>query len=159
MHTLLSKRGTSFVARSAGIAAIAATLLLAACGPSDIGKAKLKALPQGAKRDAVVATMGTGPLAPTTPADEPRIVNGFRHQVYITAGKQFEVLWYREAPGTLSDPIVRETDTPIVIEGDTLAGWGWKFFSPYAAQYNLPDPSHERARVDSIAKSQLPKKP
>ncbi len=138
------------------MAAVTATLMLAACGPSDVGQAKLKAIPEGSKRDAVVAAIGTGPLTPTNPADEPRIVNGFRHQVYITAGKQFEIIWYRDTPGTLSDPIVRETDTPVVIEGDTLVGWGWKFFSPYAAGLNLPDPSHDKARVDSIAKSQLP---
>lgn len=157
MHTLLSQRSYSKRSRWAGAAVAAATLMLAACAPSDIGKAKLKAIPEGSKREAVVGAMGTGPLAPTTVADEPRIVNGFRHQVYITAGQQFEIIWYREAPGMLSDPITRETDTPVVIQGDSLAGWGWKFFTPFAAKLNLPDPSHDKARVDSIAKSQIPK--
>lgn len=157
MNTLLSKRRNSLINRWAGVTAIAATLILAACG-SDVGSARLKSIPKSAQRDEAVRVMGTGPLAPTTPADEQRIVNGFRHQIYITAGMQFEILWYREAPGTLSDPITKETDTPIVVVGDTVAGWGWKFFTPFAGKYNLPNPTRDRERIDSIARSQIPKK-
>ena len=154
MHTPLSHRGQSRLSRWIGAAAIAATVFLAACGQSDVGKAKLKSIPPAARRDAVLAAMGTGPLAPTFPNEAPRIVNGFRRQMYITNGKTYEIFWYREEPGTVADPILKERETPVVMEGDTLAGWGWKFFSAYAATTHLPDPTQEKARLDSIYKAQ-----
>ncbi|MEP6833427.1 MAG: hypothetical protein ABJB74_08530 [Gemmatimonas sp.] len=134
------------------------TLVVAACGPSDLGASKLKALPKGATRDAVLAAMGTGPLSPTSPNQQPRIVNGFRHQVYLNlkGGSNYEFLWYREEPGTVDDPIIKARETPIVIVGDTMLGWGWKFFSEYAKQEHLPDPSQDKARLDSIFKANNP---
>lgn len=153
MHTLLSNRRHT-LSRWVGAAAIATTVFLAACGPSDVGSAKLKTIPKASRREAVLSGMGTGPLAPTQPTDVPRIVNGFRRQMYITNGKTYEIFWYREEPGTVNDPIVRERETPVVMEGDTLAGWGWKFFTPYAHSTHLPDPSQDKARLDSIYKAQ-----
>lgn len=159
MHTLLSNRRQSLLPRWIGTAVLATTVFLAACGPSDVGAAKLKGIPKASRRETVLGAMGNGPLAPTIPSDQPRIVNGFRRQMYITNGKTYEIFWYRDEPGTLADPIVRERETPVVMEGDTLAGWGWKFFTPYAAAAHLPDPSQEKARLDSIYKAQRVLKP
>lgn len=140
-----------------GAAALLTTLALAACGPSDVGASKLKSLPKGAPRASILAAMGTGPLSPTQPAEQIRIVNGFRYQRFITNGGQsYELLWYRDEPGTLADPILKTRETPIVVVGDTLVGWGWKFFTPYAKTIPLPDPSQDQARMDSIYKSQNP---
>lgn len=150
----MSYRRQSLTSRWLGAAALVTTLMLAACGPSDVGADKLKAIPKAARREAVLAGMGTGPLSPVTPAEQPRIVNGFRHQMYITNGKTYEIFWFRTEPGTVSDPILKERETPVVMEDDTLAGWGWKFFSPYAAKVPLPDPTQDKARLDSIVKSQ-----
>ena len=90
--------------------------------------------------------------------DAPRIVSGFRRQMFITGGKTYEVLWYREDPGSLNDAIVHEHETPILLQGDSLLGWGWKFFSAKAKEINLPDPSRDKERMDSIVKSQSPPK-
>ncbi|MEO7996790.1 MAG: hypothetical protein ABI852_05060 [Gemmatimonadaceae bacterium] len=154
MHTLLSYRRRASLTRWVGAAAVGATIFLAACGPSDVGSEKLKKIPAAARREAVLAAMGTGPLSPVTPSDQPRIVNGFRRQMYFTNGKTYEIFWYRSEPGTVADPIVKDRETPVVMEGDTLAGWGWKFFTPYAATTHLPDPTQDKARLDSIVKSQ-----
>lgn len=159
MHTPLSHSRRSQFSRWAGAITLTGSLLLAACGPSDIGASKLKPLHSGATRDQVLAAMGTGPLAPTKPADQPRIVNGFRRQMFITSGQAFEVFWYREEPGTVEDPILKERETPVLMVGDTLAGWGWKFYSPFAAKINLPDPTADQARLDSIYRSQNKGKP
>ncbi len=159
MHTSLSHSRPSRTSRWIVGAALLTTLALVACGPSDVGASKLKAIPKGAPRATILAAMGTGPLAPTKAADEPRIVNGFRHQRYITNGGQsYELFWYREEPGTVEDPILKNRETPIVVVGDTLVGWGWKFFTPYAKQERLPDPSQDQARLDSIAKAHEPVK-
>lgn len=159
MHTSLSNRRQSLLPRWVGIAALTTTVIFAACGPSDVGAAKLKAIPKASRRETVLAAMGNGPLVPTTPGDQPRIVNGFRRQMYITHGKTYEIFWYRDEAGTVADPILKERETPVVMEDDTLAGWGWKFFTPYAASAHLPDPSQEKARLDSIYKAQRIAKP
>lgn len=156
MHTLLSHRRITKPSRLVGAAALLTTLVLAACGPSDVGASRLKPLKTGAKRDAVLAAMGTGPLSPVDRSQEPRIVNGFRHNVYLANGGSYEILWYREEPGTVEDPILKTRETPIVIVADTMLGWGWKFYTPYAKQERLPDPSQDKARLDSIYKAQNP---
>lgn len=157
MNTPLSATRQPTVRRWISAGTISAALLLAACN-SDVGASRLKSIPNGAHRDAIVTAMGTGPLSPTSPADAPRIVNGFRRQMYITGGQTYEILWYREAPGSLADPIVKERETPIVVQNDTLLLWGWSKYSPFAAKLNLPDPTHDKERADSILKAQNPAK-
>ncbi|MCU0615722.1 MAG: hypothetical protein MUD17_01375 [Gemmatimonadaceae bacterium] len=125
-----------------------------------MGAARLKSLPTGAKRADVVSTMGSGPmgsgpLASSNPTDAPRLVNGFRRQAFMANGKIIEVLWYREEPGSLEDPILRESETPVVIEADTLVGWGWKFYPQYAADNRIPDPERDRRWKDSSDKAAL----
>ena len=156
MHTLLSHHRSKRASRWFSAAALVTTLAVAACGPSDVGASRLKAIPKGAKRPEILTAMGTGPLSPKSASEQPRIVNGFRHQMYITNGGGYEILWYREEPGTVEDPILKTRETPIVVVGDTLVGWGWKFFTPYAQQEHLPDPSRDKARLDSIYKAQNP---
>ena len=138
---------------------VAATItlgVLAACS-GDLGAAKLKGIPKGAKRDVVLSTMGTGPLTATSETDALRVVNGFRRQIFISQARQIEVLWYREQPGTLDDAISQETETPVVVEADTLVGWGWKFYSPFAVTMKLPDPVRDSIRLDSMVKASAPK--
>jgi hypothetical protein len=158
MHTLLSESRRPLLRKWVSVAVISAIVFVAACS-SDIGAAKLKSIPKGAKRDVVLAAMGTGPLAAATPVDAPRIVDGFRRQKYLTGGQTYEVLWYREEPGSLADPITKERETPIVIQGDTLLLWGWSKYTPFAAKLNLPDPTHDKARADSIQRLQNPGTP
>ena len=155
MHAFLSD---SAAARRAVRLTLAFTVLgftLTGCGPSDVGASRFKSLQPGADRSIVVSAMGSGPLASNVATDAPRLVNGHRRQAFLSNGRQFEVLWYREAPGSLSDPILRENETPIVIEADTLVGWGWKFYPNFAAQNNLPDPERDRRWQDSVNKAAL----
>ena len=160
MHTSLSAASLT-VARIAKpcriVGASLGLLALAACS-GDLGEAKLKTLPKGAKRDAVLGSLGTGPLVATRENDALRIVSGFRRQVFITQARQIEVVWYREEPGTLNDRITPKTETPVIIEADTLVGWGWKFYSPFAVTMKLPDPLRDSIRVDSMAKASAPPK-
>ncbi len=152
MHTSLSVVGAArrTVARATLLVGLG---LLAACGPSDVGASRLKSVEPGTNRAVVVAAMGNGPLASAVASDAPRLVNGFRRQAFITQGRNLEVLWYREAPGSLNDPIERRLETPIVIEADTLVGWGWKFYPQFAADNNLPDPERDRVWQDSVNKA------
>ena len=109
-------------------------------------------------RDSVLAVMGTGPLVGTG-VDTLRMAHGFRRQAFMVAGAQYEVLWYRDTPGTLDDPILKERETPLVIEDNKLKGLGWSFYDKLAQEKNLPNPSLSKQRLDSIVQSQQPKKP
>jgi len=130
-------------------------MFLAACGSSDVGASRLKSLKSGADRSLVVSAMGNGPLASNVAADAPRLVNGFRRQAFISNGQTIEVLWYRETPGSLNDPILKTEETPVVIQSDTLVGWGWKFYPQFAADHNIPDPEQDRKWQDSVDKAAL----
>lgn len=164
MHTYLSDMQRSAHTRSTRnprqvlqtIGAAALLSILAACG-GDLGEEKLKTIPPGANREAVLSTMGAGPLVATQEFDRRRVVNGFRAMKFITQGRTIEVLWYREQPGSLEDVITQKTETPVVIEADTLVGWGWKFYHPFAVTMKLPDPIKDAARIDSMSKAQQPK--
>nr|MCU0636690.1 DUF3192 domain-containing protein [Gemmatimonadaceae bacterium] len=122
------------------LAASGALIVLAACGPSDIGAAKLKGLEHGTPRATVLERIGNGQLSATGP-DAMRIVNGHMHQVFLSKGERYEVVWYRETPGALTDSLTKETVTPIVFHADTLEGWGWKYFDKRSAEVNLPHPA------------------
>jgi len=135
----------------------AATLVVLAACSGDVGAAKLKSIPKGANREAILSTMGTGPIAAVRENDQLRVVNGFRRQVFISQARQIEVVWYREEPGSLDDVITQARETPVVIESDSLVGWGWKFYHPFALSMKLPDPVMDSIRIDSLSKSQQPK--
>lgn len=134
----------------------ALVVFAAACGSSDVGADRLKDLNAGDSRETVLSVMGSGPLTARM-ADTLRLANGFRRQSYLVEGRNFEVLWFRVEPGSLADSIVQRRETPVLLESDTLVGWGWKLFGEKAREFGLPNPALEKARLDSIAASQAPR--
>lgn len=110
-------------------------------------------------RDSVLALLGTGSVT-ATGGDSSRVVNGFRHQRFLVNAKLMEVIWYREAPGSVSDKITREMETPVVLASDTVTGWGWKYYLADGIKMGLPDPLKQfppiptapAATTDSTAK-------
>lgn len=148
---------SSSVVRIRALLSAALVLSFAACGPSDVvGKEKLGSIEEGMTKQAVMAVIGTGPVQPTTANDAVRITNGYRMQAYMVNGENYQVVWYREAPGTLADSISRQTDTPILFRNDTVMGRGWSYFDKKTGELGLPNPLHDRERLDSISKSQSP---
>ncbi len=142
------------------LAATTLVLTLAACAGDDVGAGKLKALADGAQRPAVLDVMGSGPLTAKSDADQVRLANGYRRQLYVAGGNAVEVIWYREEPGTLDDPITTGKDTPVVLASDTLAGWGWNFYHKFAETNKIPDPTRDDERIDSLSRSQqVPRTP
>lgn len=147
-------KATSFV-RAALFTA--AAVILVACN-NDLGAAKLKKIKENAPRDEVLTGMGQGAMKAEGP-DTIRLVRGFRRQLFTSNGKQHEVIWYREEPGGLSGDIAKTTETPVVVADGKLAGWGWRFYTKYAAENKLPNPAREREILDSISAAQTVKKP
>jgi hypothetical protein len=129
-----------------------AALLLAACGPSDlVGKDVIADLHAGMSRDSVLTVLGTGSLTPNQPSDYLRLVKGFRQQQFFTNGAMYQIIWYREKPGSVEEPIARETDTPVLLQADTVVAAGWADFDEAASRLNLPNPYRSQERLDSLA--------
>jgi hypothetical protein len=144
-----------YVVSARALVSAVAVLALAACGPKDlVGKDKLDPIKEGMPKDSVLTIIGTGPLTPVNAPDVVRLQNGFRTQAYLVNGMNYRVLWYREAIGTLDDSISRQTDTPILFRNDTVMGWGWSYYDKKSEEIGLPNPLHDRERLDSISKSQ-----
>ncbi len=141
------------------IVVLSAIVLATACGGGDIGSARLKALKTGDKLSHVVDVMGQGPFTAMTASDSLRIVSGYRLQKFLAKGTMHEVIWYRDSTGSIESPITKTAETPVVIVGDTLVGWGWKFFDKYAQTNGLPNPSRDAARLDSMGLTDSIKKP
>lgn len=131
------------------------SLSIAACGPSDVvGNDRLKPVKEGMTKAELLPVIGTGPLSPITPLDEVRLTNGYRSQGYLVNGANYQVIWYREAAGTLQDTISRQVQTPIIIRNDTVMGWGWSFYDKKTSEYGIPNVLNDRVRIDSISKAQ-----
>ena len=129
-----------------------ATLLLTACGPSDlVGKGKIGKLDVGMPRDSVLAILGTGTLTPNQPGDSLRLIQGFRQQQFFSGGATYQVIWYRETPGSVEEPITREHETPVLLQADTVIAAGWADFDDTALKLNLPNPYRSQERLDSLA--------
>lgn len=125
------------VHRSAALLAIAVATLVAACG-GDVGSDKLDDTETGMSRDSVLAIIGRGAIG-ARGADTGRLVNGHHRQAYFIDGRTIELIWYRERAGGLSDTISTETHTPIILVGDSLAGWGWDYYLGEGLKLGIPD--------------------
>ncbi|HYW31358.1 MAG TPA: hypothetical protein VE869_07635 [Gemmatimonas sp.] len=133
----------------------AALALLSACGPSDlVGKDKLEPIKAGMRSDSVAALLGAGPLKALADGDSVRLFHGYRTQTFAPPSGVYRVVWYRDTPGSLEDQITRETETPILMNADTVMGAGWSYFDEKAEELGLPNPYRSKDRLDSIAKSQ-----
>jgi len=127
--------------------------VLAACGPSDlVGKDKIGQIEVGMRRDAVLSVLGRGVLNPNQPSDSLRLIQGFRQQQFLSGGNNYQILWYREKPGTVEEQITRENETPVLFQGDTVIAAGWSDFDDAAAKLNLPNPYRAKERLDSLIK-------
>jgi hypothetical protein len=118
---------------------VGVALFLAACGGADdVGASRLKGVEEGMSREAVLDVMGSGPLRAMY-ADTMRVERGFRRSEYIIGGATLTVLYYREAPGDVSEGVIRSVETPIVLRDGKALGWGWKFYDREREALGLPD--------------------
>jgi len=145
-----------FVRAFSVLTATVALGAMAACGPSDlVGKEKLAPVKEGMTFQEVDAILGKGPLDPMQPGDSLRLHNGFRTQVFLLQGKRYTVLWYRDTPGSIEDEITRNTETPLLFDGNQVIAKGWSDFDTKAEELHIPNPFRSKERLDSIAKSQI----
>lgn len=146
---------TSSVRHTASLSAAWALGALVACGPSDVvGKQRLEPIKSGMTTAQVDAIIGEGQLQAAQPGDSLRLHKGYRTEMYLSGGKRYTVIWYREKAGSIEDEITRDTDTPILLESDTVMARGWASFDNAAAKLNLPNPYRSRERLDSMSRAQ-----
>jgi hypothetical protein len=114
------------------------TFLAACADRKDVGADMLAPLNAGSPRDSVVLIFGTGPLQASFAADSARLLNGYRRDQYFHDGKLLEVLYYRELPGNVAEPVDPDKETPVVLQGGKVVGWGWRFYSESGDSFKLP---------------------
>ncbi len=125
-----------YVVRTVALLALATA---AACGTGEVGSSKLDDIKIGSSRADVMSKLGTGPLT-AVGADSARLKSGFRYMRYFNNGKNFEVIYFREQPGSVGDPVEQKIETPIVLADDKVLGTGWKFYVEAMTTYGLPTP-------------------
>lgn len=129
----------------------AAAVSFAACGSDEVGAERLKPVHAGMPKDSLMTIMGMGPLTAQY-ADTMRLDHGFRVDKYLIDGKVYEVLYYREQPGNVAEPVVQQIETPVVLTGSKVLGWGWKFYVKEGIEkLRLPTPLREQAPPSSGA--------
>ncbi len=145
---------------------------IAACGGSDeAGSARLSNLKKGMTLTQALDAMGTGPLTATY-SDTMRLLNGYRRMRYLMNGADFNVVYSRDLPGDVKEPVLQATETPIVFRNDTLLGWGWRYFVDEGiGKFQLPTPlravdtmtaplvSDASKKLDTAAAKAAPAKP
>lgn len=97
----------------------------------------LKPIVAGMSNESIFTYTGVGPLT-ATGADSTKLANGFLRSQVTTNGELITVIWYRNTPGKLTDPIFRALNTPIVLGEQTVKGWGWDFYDSVADSLRLP---------------------
>lgn len=128
---------SAFVRLSLIVSAVA----FAACGGSDeAGSAKLDALKEGMTIAQAVEAMGPGPLTATY-SDTMRLVGGYRRSRFLINGNDLQVLYARDLPGDVREPVLQARETPLIFKNDTLLGWGWRYFVEEGIpKYQIPTP-------------------
>ena len=122
---------------------LGAFLLLAACGSDETGADKLEDVHAGMPKDSLLMIMGKGPLTAQF-ADAARLDNGFRVMRYLIDAKMYEVLYYREKPGNVAEPVQQDSETPVVMADGKVLGWGWEFYVEEGmGKLKLPTPLRE----------------
>jgi hypothetical protein len=131
--------------RSLSAVLLGGTVVLAACGgDKEVGADLLDPVEAGFPKDSLVTLIGKGPLTATF-ADTMRVMNGFRYDKYLIDGQYYEVLYYREQPGDVQEPVEQFTETPIVLKDNKVLGWGWKFYVKEGIEkIHLPTPLKEK---------------
>ena len=123
-------------------AALVASLV--ACGSPEAGAERLEKLTVGITGDSVFTLLGEGTLT-ASGADSIRVDRGHRKSRYFIEGKVYTVIYARDEPGDVSEPVRQQVETPIVLSPDnTVLGWGWKYYVEEAmGTLKLPTPLKE----------------
>ncbi len=58
----------------------------------------------------------------------------------------FEVVYVRDEPGDVSEPLRKAKETPIVFSNDTVISRGWKQYRKLAARYAFPLPPEDEGK-------------
>lgn len=122
------------------IAAILSLGALAACGADEAAADRLSNLKEGMSTAEALSEMGIGPLTAKF-SDTMRVVQGFRRNRYLINGVTYEVVYARNEPGDVSEPLLQKRETPVVFRDGKLMGWGWQYYVDEAmGKMQLPTP-------------------
>lgn len=105
---------------------------LAACGD-----ARVKKLEEGIARDSVLAILRDGQPV-SGPDSMPHV---YELAGYLIRGVHYEVFYYTKGDEVAgADSLPPSKLLPIVLQNDTVSGWGWPHWDSVAKTINLPLP-------------------
>ncbi|HJU76000.1 MAG TPA: hypothetical protein VJ717_19815 [Gemmatimonadaceae bacterium] len=112
----------------------AAALLGVACGD-----ARVKKLAEGIDRDSVLTILRDGQQAG---ADS--LPHVYENAAYLVNGVRYEVFYYTKGDEVAGvDSLPADRLTPIVLQNDTVSGWGWAHWDSVAKTINLTTPNRK----------------
>jgi len=136
------RAGRALARVGAGVLMAAA---MAACGDREAGEQYLEQLSEGITRDSLFAVLGQGPLT-ASGADSVRVDRGWRVSRFLIDGTVYEVVYVRDEAGDVSEPLAKAKESPVVLDGGKVRGWGWEWYVETGRpQYRLPSPPSDSA--------------
>ena len=90
-----------------------------------VNKGNLKDLSFGISKHFALEVMGSRPLRAYRDSKEILIPNPYKTESFQSNGKVYEILYYATSVQQDDDRFDQEELTPLVLENDTLIGWGW----------------------------------
>jgi hypothetical protein len=122
---------------------VAAISLLMGCGDVEAGQEKLDLLETGIAADSLFRLLGDGPMVASSSADSIKLFHGYRVSREYANGKSYAILFLRDQPGNVAEPLDRTLETPVVLdERLTVLGWGWSFYdSEGSGQFGKAQPA------------------
>lgn len=110
-----------------------------ACVASACGDSRVKKLSEGIPRDSVLAILRDGGRQ----AGADSLPHVYEVAAYLVNGVRYEVFYYTKGDEVAgADSLPPRKLTPIVLQNDTVSGWGWTHWDSVAKKIKLPLPPH-----------------
>jgi hypothetical protein len=115
-----------------GAVLAALTLSITACGDARIGK-----LSAGISRDSALAIINEGGSGDS-------LAHVYKQENYLIDGQMLSILFYNKdgIKQAADSSLEAKAQTPIVVEGGKVTGWGWQHYDSVAAAKKFTPSPH-----------------
>ena len=101
--------------------------------------ARVKNLSEGIARDSLLTILRDG----GEPIGADSLPHVYEAAAYLINGRRYEVFYYTKGDEVAgADSLSPKKLTPIVLQNDTVSGWGWQHWDSVARTIKLPLPPH-----------------
>lgn len=83
-------------------------------------------------------TLGVSQVQIPVGGPKPVLQNPHRNELYRAGGANWEVLYYYTSVVSDDGMVTDDELTPVVLQDDTLTGWGWDYLAEQASLFDIP---------------------